>query len=70
VCPHGSLMKIRTIENGRHTIEDISSGTLAAMLNLYSSARRAGVKPSEVQEEVFAAIGEHLAGKATADPVK
>jgi len=56
----GSRMKLRR-HGARHTIEEISSGELAALVNLLSAARRAGVKPTELQEEVLGFFLRHLA---------
>ncbi|HZU97109.1 MAG TPA: hypothetical protein VFF73_10470 [Planctomycetota bacterium] len=56
-------MRITQAGDGRHSLENLSSGTLAAIFNLFVSAKRAGLKPTELQEEVFAAIRSHLAGK-------
>ncbi len=54
--------RIRITRTGdRHTIEHISSGELAALVNLLTAARRAGVKATEVQEDVMAVILRHLA---------
>jgi hypothetical protein len=56
----GSRIRI-TRAGDRHTIEEISSGELAALVNLLSAARRAGVKPTELQEEVLTVFLRHLA---------
>jgi hypothetical protein len=60
-------MRIAQNPDGRHTITDVSPGELAAMLNLFSAAKRAGLAPTELQVEIFGALGLHLAGKTPAE---
>ena len=53
-------MKITRGANNRHEVE-LSSGELAAMVNLFNGAMRSGVRATELQEEIFTTISRHVA---------
>jgi hypothetical protein len=55
-------VKISKIASAKHTLE-VSTGELAAMSNLFYSAKQAGVKPTSVQDDIFSEIKRHLGTK-------